>query len=126
MLDQGIAALILFFLLSLAIGSFLGLLVHRLPQVLEKNSKSNTYLLSLIFQKNTNETSLTFPRSQCDLCSNPLRLRENIPLISFLFLRGKCAKCKKPISKLYPAIELITLLCCLSVCLLYTSPSPRD
>ena len=115
MLDQGIVALILFFLFSLSIGSFLGLLVHRLPKILEENSRTNIHLLNLMFQRKSDFVSLTFPSSQCDLCANPIPFSENIPLLSFLFLGGKCAKCKRPISKLYPAIELVTLLCSFSV-----------
>ena len=117
MFDYGVAAFILFILISLSIGSFLGLLVYRFPQILEKNASSDRQLLILMFQNNVSESSLTFPRSHCDLCSNPIPFFANIPLLSFLFLKGKCSKCKNPISKLYPAIELVTVLC--SLCVLY-------
>ena len=117
MFDYGVAALILFLLISLAIGSFLGLLVHRFPQILEENARSNRQLLTLMFQNKVGESSLTFPRSHCDLCSSPIPFLENIPLLSFLFLKGKCSKCKNPISKLYPAIEIVTVLC--GLCVLY-------
>ena len=117
MFDYGVAALILFLLISLAIGSFLGLLVHRFPQILEENARSNRQLLTLMFQNKVSESSLAFPRSHCDLCSSPIPFLENIPLLSFLFLKGKCSKCKNPISKLYPAIEIVTVLC--GLCVLY-------
>ncbi len=117
MLDYGGTALILFSLLSLAIGSFLGLFVHRFPQILEKNTRSNRHLLVLMFQNNVGEESLTFPRSHCDLCSSPITFLENVPLFSFLFLKGKCAKCKGSIPIIYFAIELVTVLS--SLCVLY-------
>ena len=100
MFDYGVAALILFLLISLAIGSFLGLFVHRFPQILEENARSNRQFLTLMFQNKVSESSLAFPRSHCDLCSSPIPFLENIPLLSFLFLKGKCSKCKNPISTL--------------------------
>ena len=117
MLDYGAAALIIFSLLSLAIGSFLGLFVHRFPQILEENARSNRQLLVLMFQNNVGEESLTFPRSHCDLCSSPITFLENIPLLSFLFLKGECAKCKGSIPRIYFAIELVTVLS--GLCVLY-------
>ena len=117
MLDYGAAALILFSLLSLAIGSFLGLFVHRFPQILEENARSNRQLLILMFQNNVDEESLTFPRSHCDLCSSPITFLENVPLFSFLFLKGECAKCKGSIPRIYFAIELVTVLS--GLCVLY-------
>jgi len=117
MLDYGAAALILFSLLSLAIGSFLGLFVHRFPQILEENARSNRQLLVLMFQTNVGEESLTFPRSHCDLCSSPITFLENIPLLSFLFLKGECAQCKGSIPRIYFAIELVTVLS--GLCVLY-------
>ena len=117
MLDYGAAALILFSLLSLAIGSFLGLFVHRFPQILKENARSNRQLLVLMFQNNVDEESLTFPRSHCDLCSSPITFLENIPLLSFLFLKGECAKCKGSIPRIYFAIELVTVLS--GLCVLY-------
>ena len=117
MLDYGAAALILFSLLSLAIGSFLGLFVHRFPQILEENARSNRQLLVLMFQNNVGEESLTFPRSHCDLCSSPITFLENIPLLSFLFLKGECAKCKGSIPRIYFVIELVTVLS--GLCVLY-------
>ena len=117
MLDYGAATLILFSLLSLAIGSFLGLFVHRFPQILEENARSNRQLLVLMFQNNVGEESLTFPGSHCDLCSSPITFLENIPLFSFLFLKGECATCKGSIPRIYFAIELVTVLS--GLCVLY-------
>ena len=70
-----------------------------------------------MFQNNVGEESLTFPRSHCDLCSSPITFLENIPLFSFLFLKGECAKCKGSIPRIYFAIELVTVLS--GLCVLY-------
>ena len=116
MLDYGAAALILFSLLSLAIGSFLGLFVHRFPQILEENARSNRQLLILMFQNNVDEESLTFQVSLRSLLK-PNNFLENVPLLSFLFLKGECAKCKGSIPRIYFAIELVTVLS--GLCVLY-------
>ena len=54
--------------------------------------------------------SVVFPGSHCPSCSRPIRAWENIPVVSYLFLRGKCAGCGRAISWLYPAVESLTAL----------------
>ncbi len=54
------------------------------------------------------DKSIVWPGSRCPRCDTPLKARHNIPLISFIFLRGKCAFCDRPISFRYPAVELLT------------------
>lgn len=73
-------------LLGLAIGSFLGAAAYRLPR----------------------GESLVLPGSRCPACGHALAFRENVPLLSYLFLRGKCSACKEGISPRYPAIEALT------------------
>lgn len=75
-------------LLGVCIGSFLNVAILRIPQ----------------------EQSIAFPASHCFTCKHPLRWYHNIPLFSWLFLQGKCAFCKAPISVQYPLIELLTAL----------------
>src|SRR6478752_5920692 len=71
---------------GLIIGSFLNVVVWRLPR----------------------DESLSKPRSQCPACHAPIRARDNIPVLSWLLLRGRCRDCGAPISARYPLVELIT------------------
>ena len=75
-------------LLGLAVGSFLNVLIHRVPQ----------------------RASLVTPSSRCPQCGHPVRHRHNVPVVSWLVLRGRCADCAAPISPRYPAVELMTAL----------------
>ena len=81
------------FIIGLCIGSFLNVVIVRLPK----------------------KESIISPGSKCPKCGHRLRWWENIPLISFIILKGRCSKCSEPISIQYPIVELITAI--LSVCL---------
>jgi len=74
------------FVLGSAIGSFLNVCIYRLPK----------------------EESIVTPRSRCPACGTPIRAIDNIPLLSFAFLRGHCRACKSPISWRYPLVEALT------------------
>lgn len=74
------------FLFGLAVGSFLNVCIRRLPQ----------------------GESVVRPASRCPSCKSPIKAYDNIPLLSFVLLRGKCRECRAPISLLYPAVELLT------------------
>jgi leader peptidase (prepilin peptidase)/N-methyltransferase len=94
--------------LSLAIGSFLNVVIHRLPKMIERQwraeiaeSNGQTPLAEARY-------NLVVPRSQCPACGHAISALENIPLISYLVLRGKCAACRAPISLRYPLVELFT------------------
>ncbi|MGI8787805.1 MAG: prepilin peptidase [Pyrinomonadaceae bacterium] len=76
------------FILGACVGSFLNVVIHRVP----------------------NEESIIFPNSACPNCKNSIKPYDNIPLLSWLVLRGKCRNCKNPISPRYPAVELLTAL----------------
>jgi leader peptidase (prepilin peptidase)/N-methyltransferase len=77
---------ILFFALGSIIGSFLNVVIHRVP----------------------NDESIVYPNSACPHCKNQIKPYDNIPILSWLFLGGKCRNCKSPISPRYPAVELLT------------------
>lgn len=79
---------LLFFLLGAIIGSFLNVVIHRVPL----------------------EESIVFPNSACPNCKNAIKTYDNIPILSWLILGGKCRKCKNPISSRYPAVEFLTAL----------------
>lgn len=85
--------------LGLAIGSFLNVCIHRLPR----------------------GESLVTPPSRCPHCGRALRWRDNVPVVSWLWLGGRCAGCSAPISKRYPIVELVTAL--LFVAVVWTTPA---
>ena len=90
-------AAFLFGLLGAAVGSFLNVCIYRLPR----------------------RESLNFPASHCTSCNRPLSWYENIPLVSWLVLRGRCRTCQAPISVQYPIVEAITALVFVAGYLIY-------
>ncbi len=96
------------FVLSLCIGSFLNVVVYRLP-VMMGNQVEDDYLDLL--EKEPKERpvfNLSTPHSACPKCKSPIKPWQNIPVISYLWLKGKCANCKTRISARYPIVELTT------------------
>lgn len=83
-------------LLALCVGSLLNVVVYRLPRILQQ-MKDDAY-------------SLWLPRSHCPRCLTPIGWRDNVPLLSWLWLRGRCRHCQAPISRRYPLTELGALL----------------
>ena len=81
-----IEVLLAVFIFGTLIGSFLNVVIYRIP----------------------NGESIVFPSSKCPSCQTSLKWYHNIPIFSWLFLRGKCGFCKTPISKQYPIVELLT------------------
>ncbi len=79
---------IFIFVFGAAVGSFLNVVIHRVP----------------------NKESIIFPNSACPSCKNSIKPYDNIPILSWLILRGRCRNCKNPISPRYPAVELLTAL----------------
>ena len=94
--------------LSLAIGSFLNVVIHRLPKMLERQWRNDLAELNAQEIAPTPRYNLMLPRSQCPACGHPIRAVENIPLVSYLVLGGKCSACKARISPRYPLIEALT------------------
>ncbi len=97
---------------GLIIGSFLNVVIHRLPKMMERDWLRQCQELqnpgSLPADENGARYNLVVPRSACPACGHQITALENIPLISYAFLRGKCAGCKTPISLRYPLIEALT------------------
>jgi leader peptidase (prepilin peptidase)/N-methyltransferase len=106
------------FLISLMVGSFLNVVIYRLPVMLKREWQHDCvhFLTEEHNQRfdNLPETRETFnlsvPRSRCPSCGHQITAIENIPVISWLFLRGKCSACGTRISIRYPVIELTTAL----------------
>jgi len=95
-------------LLGLLIGSFLNVLIHRLPKMMERQWAAECAQLSGQPAPASEPYNLLVPRSQCPHCGHTIRWYENIPVLSYLFLRGQCSACGKAISLRYPLIELGT------------------
>ncbi|MBB1162666.1 prepilin peptidase [Aquariibacter albus] len=98
-------------LLGLLIGSFLNVVIHRLPQMMERDwRRESAELLELSAPDDGPPLSLLRPGSHCPHCGHVLRWHENLPLIGWLRLRGRCAACSGPISPRYPLVEGLTAL----------------
>jgi leader peptidase (prepilin peptidase)/N-methyltransferase len=95
-------------LLGLCIGSFLNVVIHRLPLMLERGWKQESADLLGVTVPATPAISLAVPRSRCPSCGHTIAWHENIPLASWLWLRGRCSACKARISSRYPVIEVGT------------------
>ncbi|REL28059.1 prepilin peptidase [Thalassotalea euphylliae] len=103
------------FVFSLMVGSFLNVVIYRLPKMMELGwyTECREFLKDEVPEKPTRDItpiSLSKPDSTCPHCGHNIRFYENIPVVSWLMLRGKCSSCKSPISKRYPTIELTTAL----------------
>jgi leader peptidase (prepilin peptidase) / N-methyltransferase len=104
------------FVLGLVIGSFLNVVIYRLPIMLEREWRSQAMELlsdgetsaAAALQPIPEPFTLSTPRSACPACKAPIKAWQNIPLISWLLLRGHCAACKANISVRYPLVELTT------------------
>jgi len=97
-------------LLGLCIGSFLNVVIHRLPLMMEREWKLESAELLGVKVDAPAPITLSTPRSRCPSCGHAIAWYENIPVLSYLGLGGKCSECKTPISKRYPAIEVLTAL----------------
>ncbi|GAA3910030.1 A24 family peptidase [Litoribacillus peritrichatus] len=97
-------------ILGLLVGSFLNVVIYRVPVMLKRQWKEECHdFLELDKEKLEQESfNLVTPASTCPKCQHKIRPWENIPVISYLFLRGKCSNCKAHISLRYPSIEALT------------------
>ena len=100
--------------LGLLVGSFLNVVIHRLPKMMENDWRQQC--LDFLHPDDAVKTAesplpkynLVVPRSACPACGHKISAMENVPVISYLFLRGKCSGCKAPISIRYPIVEALT------------------
>ncbi|MGE6792648.1 prepilin peptidase [Pseudomonas guineae] len=94
-------------LIGLLVGSFLNVVIYRLPKMMQRDWREQAReILKLPAETQPETFNLVLPNSQCPHCAHEIKPWENIPVISYLFLRGKCASCKAPISMRYPLVEL--------------------
>ena len=95
-------------LLGLLIGSFLNVVIHRLPRMMERQWAAECAELNGQPPATQDAFNLLVPRSRCGHCGHQIRWFENIPVLSYLALRGKCSACGTPIGLRYPLVELVT------------------
>src|SRR4030066_140371 len=99
-------------ILGLIVGSFLNVVIHRMPIMLMRNWQRDCQ--DMIEQSagpaTVEKFNLATPRSRCPHCGHAITALENIPLVSYLWLHGKCSACRKPISFRYPFVEVLSAL----------------
>jgi len=108
------------FVISLMIGSFLNVVIYRFPKMLEQGwyLECREFLadeLKEAPEKDISPLTLSTPNSTCPNCKHAIRFYENIPVLSWLFLKGKCSQCNNSISSRYPLVEICTALISLFV-----------
>ena len=98
------------FVLALLVGSFLNVVIYRLPIMMEREWRAQCEEIAETpaAELPTGRFDLVAPRSRCPACSHQITAMQNIPLISYLLLGGKCGNCQAPISWRYPIVELLT------------------
>ncbi|MGB5326160.1 MAG: A24 family peptidase [Pseudomonadales bacterium] len=122
LLDNQIAFTFTVALFSLMVGSFLNVVIYRLPIIMENGWRREleqyaatdgdpvTTAAAQAGDENAPVFNLSTPRSRCPQCAHPISALENIPVLSYLALGGKCKSCKTAISARYPTVEAITAL----------------
>ena len=95
-------------ILGLMVGSFLNVVIHRLPKMMEREWHHNCLELQGKEVPEQPKYSLSKPRSACPSCGHQITALENIPIVSYLMLGGKCKGCKAKISMRYPLVETLT------------------
>ena len=93
--------------LGLLVGSFLNVVIHRLPRMLERGWHAQCAELRGESPSPEPPYNLVVPRSACPQCGHRIGAHENIPVVSWLVLRGRCSACNAPISARYPLVELL-------------------
>lgn len=101
--------------LGLIVGSFLNVVIHRLPKMMQADWEMQCAELRNEAPPKKQRYNLMVPRSACPHCQHPITARENIPVLSWLMLGGKCAACRAKIGPRYPLIEIVTSLLSVAV-----------
>src|SRR5947209_17804593 len=93
---------------GLCVGSFLNVVIYRLPRMMEAQWRAECAELEGREPPAAQALSLVAPASRCPSCGTPIRAWQNIPVVSWIALRGRCAACKAAIALRYPAVELLS------------------
>ena len=120
-MDFGFAALGGLLFVGLCVGSFLNVVIHRLPIMLTRawRREAAAELGAAGDDPAAESFNLAVPRSHCPACGEPVKAVDNIPIISWIRLRGRCAGCAAPISLRYPLVELLGALAALAAALAF-------
>ena len=94
-------------LFGLCVGSFLNVVIHRLPKMMEAQWRAECAALDGREAAEAPVFNLMHPRSRCPGCGAPIKAWQNVPVVSWMALGGRCANCKAPISFRYPAVEIV-------------------
>jgi len=94
-------------IVGLLVGSFLNVVIHRLPKMMEREWRTQCAELNGVDAEHSTPYNLLLPRSACPHCGHNISALENIPVVSYLLLRGKCRGCGAPISARYPVVEAV-------------------
>jgi leader peptidase (prepilin peptidase)/N-methyltransferase len=105
---QGLLSPLALALFGLCIGSFLNVVIHRWPLMLERAWRQESAELLGVSVELPAPVSLSRPASRCPACGHQIRWHENIPVLGWLRLRGRCSACQAPISPRYPLVEIFT------------------
>ena len=102
----------LIFIIGLLVGSFLNVVIYRLPIMMQRSWRRECLeFLALPAEEEHEAFNLMLPGSRCPTCNAAIKAHQNIPIISYLFLAGKCGNCGVRISMRYPLIEGLTAIC---------------
>jgi leader peptidase (prepilin peptidase) / N-methyltransferase len=113
LLDQSpVLFIVVVFLFALLIGSFLNVVIYRLPLMMEREWREQCAEVAAMPVSDLPEGrfDLLVPRSRCPSCGAAIRAWQNIPVLSYLVLRGRCSGCRTPISARYPVVEAATAI----------------
>jgi len=95
-------------IIGLCVGSFVNVVIYRLPKMLDRGWRAQCAELAGESVAESPPYNLVIPRSQCPSCGHPISALENIPVLSYMVLRGRCKACKARISARYPLVEVLT------------------
>lgn len=105
-----LSAMLVWTVIGLVIGSFLNVLIHRLPVMMQRETENFIALENDEPAPHASRYNLILPRSACPSCGQSLSALDNIPVVSYIWLKGRCRYCRAPISPRYPLVEIITAL----------------
>lgn len=102
-----LAFAVLALLLGLLVGSFVNVVIYRLPIMMQRDWRMQAREVLGLPSEAQSSFNLAIPSSHCPHCEHEIRPWENVPLVSWLVLRGRCSACRAPISRRYPLVELL-------------------